>query len=525
MMRALLYLEWHYVRNQVLAIVRSPWRVGLWLPYTLFIGYLFTMRVIGGHRGASGSTLLGVYPATGIGGIYLGMLGVSIALAASGRIAGFRSRAEAVLLANAGISPIAMALWLQGRRLSLSSGRYLGTLAYVFLVFSPSHVGVAAAARALFATVLAIAVPLGAELPIFLFARGARKYALRVGGFVLAAVGFGFAAAGFLARDAIAPFVRATGIDPGRLTNAVLAGQPATIAALLAVLGLSALAIRRLGNDALPELYAMSQAPIRTLGSGRRARSESAVAPGADTTRTIRSSDARVPRGALALVWKDWVAFKRRPGVPMLWLAGAAFWLVCGIAVGTLYARYHDLSLVLTLAGASAILVFVGTPSAAALDLANDLGKPLFWLSHAPLRARIAAWTFARTWRGATAIVLAPLAASVVLHATSFAIAAYPIVFATMFALQSLGLGLYAFFPNPLDTRGPMVFVRLMATAAFAVPAILIAVVVAALSGNDLLAFVACAATLALEGWIVIELASLYFRDHGAHLEMLARST
>ncbi len=524
-MRALLYLEWRYVRNQALAIARSPWRVGLWLPYALFIGYLVTTRTVGGQRGASGPSLLDASLSTGIGGMYLGMLGLSIALAASGRVAGFRSRAEAVLLANAGISPIAMALWLQGRRLTLSSGRYIGTLAYVFFVFSPKHVGIAATLRALFATVLAIAVPLGAELPVFLLARGARATAIRVAGYVLTAVGFAFGAAGFVARDAITPFVRATGIDPGRIANAVLAGQPTTLAAMLAVLALSALAIRALGNDALPELFAMSQAPLRTLGSGRRARVEPSPQSDVGTARTVHSRDARVPRGALALVWKDWVAFKRRPGVPMLWLAGAAFWLVCGIAVGELYLRFHDLSLVLTLAAASGLLVFVGTPSAAALDLANDLGKPLFWLSHAPLRARIAAWTLARTWRGATAIVLAPLAASVVLHETSFALAAYPIVFATMFALQSLGLGLYAFFPNPLDTRGPMVFVRLIATAAFAVPAVLIAIVVAALSGNDLLAFVTCAAALAFEGWIVIELASMYFRDHGAHVAMLARST
>ncbi len=517
-MRALLYLEYRYLRNSMDAIVRSPRRLAIWLPYVAAIGFLAFSRAR--HPSGVGAFGIGLdaHQATGVGGMYLALLGVTIALAAGGRVAAFRSSAEAVLFSNAGVAPITIALWLQGRRLAMSSSRYFGSIVYLFLIFSPRHMGLGEAARVALATLLAIAVQLSAELPVFLLARGRLKNPVRLAGIAIAAFGITFAAIGFFGFGYATPILHRIGFDPGRLVLAVIAGNSFALVTLFAILGISALAIRMLGGDAMPELYAVAQTAYAQVGR-RRDR------PITRFAQTPSRVGVRVPPGALAVVWKDWVGFKRGRGIVWMWLAGCVFWGACGIGVGTLEALYHDTTLLLTLVGMTGIFLVIGAPSSAAIVIAADLGKPLFWLSSAPLRARIAAWTFARTWRGAIAIALGPLAAGLVLGDAGITFLAVPLVFAVFWTLQALGVGLYAVFPNPLDSRGPMVFVRLIATAIFTVPAIAVAALLGIWFGSDVLAVSVAGALFAVQGWIVLELASLHFREHGAALAMLARAT
>jgi len=517
-MRALLYLESRYLRHQFAAIARSPLRLTIWIPYALSIAYLVYMR----SAGQRGVTALGFglrpHDATAVGGLAFGLLGITVALAASGRVAAFRSPAEAVLVCNAGISPRVVAVWLQCRRLVASSGRYVGTLAYVFLIFAPRHVGFATAVRGMLATLFAIAVQMSAELPVFLVARGRLRLPVRALGFALAAIGFSFAALGFFGRERFEPIVRRIGIDPGRVVHAVLAGDFAAIAAFGMLLVLSAVTIATLGGDALPELYAVTQrAALSTRGREHD--------DGARFASRRSRNGVRVPPGAFAVIWKDWIGFKRGRSIVWLWISGCVFWLACGVGVGLIDQYYHDTALVITLVGLTGLLLIFGTPSSAAIVIASDLGKPLFWLSSAPLRSRIAAWTFARTWRGAIAIALGPIAAGVVLGDVRLMLIAPPSIFATFWALQALGVGLYAVFPNPLDARGPMMFVRILATLAFALPAALAGIAVAIWAGSDMLAIMSASGTFALEGYVVLELASLRFAEGGATLATVARST
>ncbi|GAC1299245.1 MAG: hypothetical protein NVSMB19_02870 [Vulcanimicrobiaceae bacterium] len=517
-MRALAYLEWRYAWHQVRAILRSPLRLAIWIPFAFSIGYLLYARTAQPQTAIAN---IGIAPnnATAIAGLYLGLLGVTAALAATGHVAAFRNSAEAVLFINAGLHPLTVALWLQARKLSNSWGRWFGTLVYVFLIFAPRHLGPLATARALLAALLALALQMSVELPVFLLARGSLRAPLAFAGGTLACLGFAFAAFGAIGHEPLRWALALVRVDPGRAALAALSGNPFALVVLVALLGVLLVSIRLLGDDALPELYLVSQRSLSTMRDRRSLVSK------------VRFSDAaaggatRVPPGALVFIWKDWIGFKRGRTTFRLWLAGCAFWALCGAGVAVASARFGDPTFLLTLVGTTACMMLIAAPFGASLGLAADLAKPLFWLSRAPLRSRIAAWTFARAWRGAFAIALAPLVAGVYARDLVLAVASAPLVLAGYWSLQALGVGLYALFPNPIDSRGPMMLVRTLVTAAYVVPALLVATGISLGHGPPIVVALAAALTLAAEGWAVVELASLRFAEHGAALATLGRAT
>jgi hypothetical protein len=517
--RALAYIELQYAKHQCAAVLRSPLRLALWLPYLISIGYIAFLRLNSRHHTAF--LTVGVqHPrfATVAGGLYLGTVGIVAGLAAAGRVAAFRTSAEAVLFSNAGIRPLAIALWLQLRKLAMGSLRWFASLAYVFVVAAPAHASGATLARALLGAMLAVGVVMSCELPAFLLARRLH-FPIQMLGWALALFGFGFAIAAVLGPRFRTPLIEATRVDPGTFAAALLDGGTRPLLLLAAVLAISVASMLALANDAIPELYAATQRTLAVRSNRRRFANE--------TTFDVRDAGvaARVPAGALALIWKDWVAFRRGRGTLRLWLFGAAFWTLCGAGVAVASMRYDDPTPLLSLAAMSATIVFLSAPFGASVGLAADLGKPLFWLSRTPLRARIAAWTFARAWRGGTAIALGPLAAGIVSGDAALALTALPLSLTTYWSLQALGVGLYAVFPNPIDARGPMMLLRMLLTGLYVVPALAVAALAGAFELGPLASALGFALALALEGWLVVEAASYRFREHGASLATLSRAT
>ena len=517
-MRALLYLEGRYAWHQLAAILRSPLRLAIWIPFAGSIAYLFYSRTRHGGGAFSKIGLVG-HDATATAGLYFALFGVTIVLAAIGRVAAFRSGAEAVLFANAGIPPLTAAIWLQARKFFASFGRWFGTLTYVFLIFAPRNLGPAATFRALLGTLLVLALQMSTELPVFLLARGRLRVPLVGLGATLIVTGIAYVGLGLIGGAPLRAALAFARIDPGRAVTATLNGEPFALVVLVALLGVLVIAVRLLGDDSLPELYLVSQRSIATMSARR------SIVPNVRFARGAAQTAARVPAGALALVWKDWVGFKRGRGTFVLWVVGCLFWAICGAAVAIASRGFNDPTILSFLVGASALLMLVGAPLGASLGLATDLAKPLFWLSRAPLRSRIVAWTFGRAWRGAFAIALAPFVAGVWSHDVVLATVAAPLVLAGYWSLQALGVGLFALFPNPIDSRGPMMLVRTILTAVYVVPAILCAAVVAFAHGGPIVVALVAALALGAEGWLVIELASLRFSEHGAALATLGRAT
>ncbi|MDQ2858844.1 MAG: hypothetical protein M3R53_09385 [Candidatus Eremiobacteraeota bacterium] len=515
-MEALAYLELRYAAHQAAAILRSPARLVLWIPYLISIAFLGYARIVR-HPGSHVGLTLTAAHATGLGSAYLALLFVAIALAAGGRVTAFRTGAEAIFFSNAGVRPLAVVVWLQLRKLSAGWMRLFGGALYVFVLFAPRQVDAASTALALLATLLALALQNTVELPAFLLSRGRFNAGIRVAAWGAAIAAFALAGIGFFAEPALQPVLRIVRVDPGVGARAALAGSPSVVVALAALLAILVASIAVLGADALPEIYG---AALQTLVRQKSARSSPVSFTSANDGKV-----ARIPAGALTLVWKDWIAFRRGRGALRLWLAACGFWSFCGAGVAYVAARYDDATPLVTLGAMTALMLFAFTPVGAAAGLAADLAKPMFWLSAAPLRERIAAWTFGRTWRGAVAIGLAPFAAGVAARDVTLAIAALPLTFAIYWSLQALGVGLYALFPNAIDARGPLGMIRPLVTLAFALPPSLAAVLALTLQVSALGAALAAAVIFIIEGILAVELASHRFYERGATLGTLSRGS
>jgi len=517
--RALWLLEGAYLRHQIGAIARSRRRLSVWVLYLLAMVSGGAARFLNGvhHHRAVTSIMLSPSLATAAAGLYVGLLGTMAAAATYGRIAPFRNAAEPLLLSNAGIRPLIIALWLQGRKTVTGWLRSFAAFVYALLVFSPQHSDESATLRGFAATILVFAIAISLELPTFLLARGRWKVPVRSIVCTIAALGFTYGAVGIIGDTLRVPLVRATHLDPGLATGALLAGNAiALLVPLLAFAVLIAI-VAALGDDALPELYAASQ---RTLTGGQPARSPDLRHSAQKQRRHGRSN---VPGGALALVWKDWIAFRRTGGAFAFWFLSCTFWAGCGAGAALVTRHYHDPTALALLSGALGLFVVFIAPHSTHADLVADLGKPLFWLSPEALRLRLAASTFARAWRVGTALGLAPLAVASVFGDTVFAAISLPAGIAGGWALQALGVALYTLFPNPLDARGPVGALRTLVTVAFFIPPVVVAAIVAMLHGHFVELGIAFAATLACEGWIAIEFASLRLREGGAAMAAASR--
>jgi hypothetical protein len=521
-MGGLAYLEWRYALHRAAAIARSPARLALWIGYAAFCGFLIYLRLQPSHRDAPNSWLVGSRADIVVSG-YAVLSGFEIVrvIAFGQRIFAFRNAAEAVLFSNAGIRPLYVALWLQLRKLAASGGRWLASVAYWILIFF-QHNAASVSLRLLLVSLLALAVFMSLDLPVFLLGRTRWRGTVLTLGCALLATGTAFGVLAFAAPSRLAPVVRVLRFDPGVAFTSTLQGNGVGVLGLVALLAALACIVALLGDDALPELYATSQQKLATRLRTRRASREG-------RSRLVASpvEAHRIPAGAWTLVWKNWVAFRRGRLEVQYWLAECSLAMVVGTGIGIASRLTEGLSIVYSI-GATAALVLLSilmlSPFAASLALASDLQKPLFWLSSAPLQTRIAAWTFARSWRGGLALACVPLAAGAAGGNLTLALAAVPATLATYSSLQALGVGLFALFPNPIDARGPMTFVRLFLTFVYCVPPVTLAILVGAFHAPPSVTALVCASAFALEGWVVLEIASLRFVERGALFANVTRS-
>ncbi len=515
-MRALLYLDAHYVFNQLQRIVRSPGRLALWLPYVLVLATLTFSRIATSRAHTPGFSSAGSHPlGTTAAGAFLCVLGVTIGVAAAGRAGAFRSTAEALLCVNAGVPPLSLAVWLQIRKLFATGARWLGSILFSFLFIVPRDASAQELARG-FAAALAIAAAImTAELPAFLLSRK------RWGGFVaplgwaLALAGGAFAAIGFagsVGEDRFAPaaleFLR---VNPGSLIGTIVSSWTWPLLLWCVPLVLIA-SIVLLARDAVPELYAATVQSYEWRNRRReRIRNEAAS-----------ERAERIPPGALTIVWKEWIGFRRSRGATWRWLLVLLFWLGLGSA-----AAWADASgnrgLVLPFVGFAMTMVVL-VPLAASVSLLEDLAKPIWWVSRASLRSRIVAWTFSKAWRNGVAFGGFLLVIAVARGDTAGALLAIPLGIGLWSSLNALGVALYAAYPSRVDARGPIFFVRALATGVFLLPPAMLFAFVSMLTTNPLLAATLAGIVVVIEGLLAIEFAASRFNENGAGISMLERA-
>ncbi|MBC5810838.1 MAG: hypothetical protein GIW95_08325 [Candidatus Eremiobacteraeota bacterium] len=518
-MNALLYLEGRHFRNQFFALVRSPGRLAIWLPYVAMLG-LFTFRRATAPAGAGIASSIGSEAAGLFGALYLVMIGLTVATHASGRIAAFRSPAEALVVANSALGSRTVVLWLQLRQMLARTPMWLAQLAFYALVFAPRNVGSGTLGRALFAGFLAVMLVTAAGMPAFLAGRGRFGVPLRILAWTSVALGATYAlvtAVVLLGPESVAPLAKVLlRLDFGRFVFAALGGNGAVLFGLVALTVLLLAAGVALGRGALPDLYAASL----LISPGGLRNAIAARLPA--FVRRQHYDGTRIPAGAWTLLWKDWLVLRRRRAVRGI-LIGFAFWSLIG-GLTTFVAGGENV-VAMSIVGMLALMFILFVPAAVANGLIEELGKPLWWLGTDGLRARLFVWTVARSWPGAVALFGLPLWSAFALGVPQLALFGLPAALVLWWALHAFGLVLYALFPSRVDRRGPLASLRLFVTLLYLTPPALLFFVLAFWSRDITLAALGAFVLLALQGAGMLEAATHVISGRGAGLALLERST
>jgi len=511
---ALLYLDLRFLRNQTFAVLRSPGRLALWIPYlALLVWFAYSRTFYRSHGQGFSLTHVGPPVATAAAGIFFAALGATLLAASGPRLRGFRSVAEAVLFNNAGVGTRALLVWLQLRKLLSTAPRWLFSVFYL-LVFVSFNMTLGTVGRIMLATFVAAAILMTAELPAFLARRRRGGDAIAWLGWTLLAFGalYGFAGfASFFGEHHLAPKVLAAlKIDPGRLVDALISG-PAYALAYLACIPLTLIAVVPLfAGDARADLYAAAAEMQAFRERVRGERASSAIA---------HSSARYIPSGAWTLLWKDWIALRRGRYGLRSFLLGVVVWG----GIGALIVYGPDTGLAYTLLTAAAMFVLL-VPIRISYGLFAELSKPIWWLSRAPLRGRLAVWTLSKCWPGSLALAALPLTIGVLGGHTALALAAIPASFTLWWSMHALGLAMYAAFPSRVDVRGPMAMLRFLATMLYLTPPLGAGIAAGVLTHNVVLAFAAALGLLALQGIGFFEISVRRIRENGAALSTLERS-
>jgi hypothetical protein len=140
------------------------------------------------------------------------------------------------------------------------------------------------------------------------------------------------------------------------------------------------------------------------------------------------------------------------------------------------------------------------------------------------LIARIAVWTVARAWRGATSFAMLPLALGLASGNAPLAFAGALSAAVAWWTLCTLGVGLYAAFPSRVDERGPIVLLRLLGFGVLLLPAVVAGALTQAFTREPALAAGAASALLAAEATGAIAFAAWRLSENGAGVAALERA-
>jgi hypothetical protein len=503
-MRALFELDVRYALNQLRALLHSPGRLAIWVPYlVLGLGLggwrLATPQAVSGVAAVGG----GGYFASLCGGAFVAALGFALARHAAGRIQAFRCNAEALLCIDAGISTGVLAGWLQGRKLTGAMLRWGTTLLLYAGVFAPAGAEPPAVARTLAACIVVALTLAALEIPAFLAGRRRFGSMLVVAGWALCICGCVQALAGVagLAGDpeTAARIIAASGFDSGAAVRAVLDGKAAFLAfAALPLLPTAALAL--MGRNAVSELFEGTiHRPVKFTRA--RVREQSFAAS---------QRAAQPPSGLGVLLWKDYLALKRNGGLPRM--AGAFFaWGAFGAVIAAALSNGGNQDVALGLI-AIAILIVALVPVAFTSGISDDLGNPLWWLPPGSMVRRLSAWTMTRAWPGGLALSGFPIALGIASGHPAMALLGPPGALLLWWSMNALSLALYAAFPGPFDLRGPQGLVRMVAGVAYLYPPL---IACNAQLDNPLAGASAAALILGLQGYLALFFAARRFGRGG----------
>ncbi len=522
------YLERRRIGNAARQLLRSPGRLALWILFVLWAASQTYVRIAEGHGPHADSVEASSALAGGLAiAALLWAVGAAVHGVLQGNIGAFTSPADGRFLTSSAIEPQLVVLWVQMRTIVASALRGAWG-ALIFLLVWHVRASLAATILGTAAFLTSLATVFALRLPLALLLRAYPR--LRVIARIISLAAFGGIAAVLVCELAAAyggPLVPALPIiEPlaraaiGSYAARIFDG-PGGVVYLLADLVLIALLLsagRRNAADVYPELWTSSQQYFRMLSARRRM---SGAAPRERAPRIASGEGLHAPSGAAILLWKDWLAFTRAPG--KLWW-GAAYLSGALIAGGTVGLFVHDTGrtdVLWPLASACGYLLLFSV-SFGAVQVDEDLRKPLWWFSEGSLAARVFMWNVAATWRFAA--VLAVGCVALAFGARLPAAALVGIVGLPLVLLQFRAMGILTqmVLPRAGDLRGPGALLRILGSMLSLIPPAMAAVLAALVHLGPLLILAAAIAGSFGTALALASATAALLRKHGAESALMA---
>lgn len=539
---SLLYLDLRRTINQLRAILTDPKKLVIWLSFVAFM----TLVVVGNSVGPRERIFLGeegMTAALPVPSLTLAIVGLIIYMSARRAPALFTAAADGRFLIGSGFSSRLVVLWLHLRVFARYPVAFL-PWAIILSVAQSGVAGIPDGLAAFAALTLAAIIISSLRLPVFMAAgRWGVGPFLAIGAIAIV-VGLGGTAATLsrnLPNDIALPGYLvnfAPDLPPGTWVAGALAGDLISILALSACALVTVVLTIAVAGDTFPELWEAStrifalQAAARKRGArgvremerelrGDVAGSRSLARPRA-ARRDGRSPGGFLLTGAWTLLWKEWLGRARRTsGLP-----APVWWTLLGLAAGVgfgIASWYLESDALYGLLSSAIFMSVLFAAMQGSVHLAEDLGKPLWGFSAAPVRARLAVYILAATllW---TAPVGGGLAAfGVVSGNLPLAAWAIPLVGAMYWLLHTGALLIYTVIPGGGLMNQPMMMLRMFSTLLLLIPVAIVAIAVAIAAsslglGRVLMApllFVTLTLAGVIEGWLLVQIAAVRIRERG----------
>jgi hypothetical protein len=515
---ALAYLEYRQLVNAVKKVGREPGRAVLYAVVAAYFIFMGSLRSSSHFRAFNG-THVGI-PEPFATAIFFGvfvLVGIYMFGAAAGRVGAFTSPADARLLIDSQLRERNVIVWLQLR----NSWRLVGRLLLGILLYAVIFRTAGTFAGMTFAMIGASAVGISLGVPIVKLQRRFGTWIGYAAATIVALSGaiplafLGTALTLRPAHEASAALVR---LGLGRTLDDMLRGDWRPIVIEYAIFAAIVLASYLGSVDLYPELYAASQRfiEVRRRASQRGLSGQPKYRSEFGPTRAS-GREGGILRGAWAVFWKEWIAFRRSSVLQRTFWIGLVVAAAVGVGAGIFARTTQDAFAVSISAGASLgnlLVIFLALGSSVAL--AADLRKPIWWLNADPVRARLYAWIAATSWRIALTLAAAVVAWGIVGGIWQFAAFGVPLALLVVVLLRGIGLALYAIFPSNFDQRGPVAMVRLLLTYVGLIPPVGIWIALGFVTHSALAGLFGGLVVAAVEVLLLVEFAAFRIARGGA---------
>ena len=444
---ALAYLEWRTRVNEWRETLRTPAKLVMLLLGVVYYAFFGMLRIEQARKHGESAGLHEPFATLASCAVLLIMM-IPAWTGARGVLRIFSSFADARFLICSPLREEIVIPFLVLRNNLFSIGRF-ATLALLYALIVPMAGGVVGMLFGILGMLLVGSVLGSLAFRIRTVFGAAVAHSLAVALALVALVPAAAIGAGALWAGAQPLAHWAVGLGLGRAIVTIFAGNPWALALLYALFVVLALLSFIGARDLYPEIYTASYLGMNAVAQRSGGRWSALASRSASKQPTIAVSNAspRGMTGAWAILWKDWVTFRRVGGAQWFLAIGTAVGLGIGIIAGELMRSPTTVVAGGMLLGTTLSSMFVSVSLMATFMLDTDIGKPIWWLSASSLRVRLYVWTVATAWRTTLPVAVGMTAFGIAFGNFAIALLAFPGAAVAIVFLRSIGVALYTIFP------------------------------------------------------------------------------